>query len=99
MTAEPRRLAPRLERDPDEAIVAGVCAALARRIEIDPVIVRVAAALLVIASSGVALIPYLVAWALIPAKGSAEPAPASRSRPPEARAAAATGGSRPAPGS
>ena len=77
---------PRLERDPDAGVVAGVCAALARRLDIDPVIVRVAAALLVIASSGVAVIPYLVAWALIPAKaGPEKPAAEDASRAPRRR--------------
>ena len=86
----------RLERDPDEAVIGGVCSALARRLEIDPVIVRVAVALLVIASSGVALIPYLVAWALIPAKvhGARPNRPRSRARK---GSAAGTGESPPAP--
>jgi signal transduction histidine kinase len=59
-----------LRRDPAHAIVAGVAAGIARRLRIDPIIVRVAfAALSAVGGAGLAL--YLVAWALMPAEGSA----------------------------
>jgi signal transduction histidine kinase len=55
-----------LRRDPGDTLLAGVCAAFARRLGIDPLIVRVGFALLVIASAGLALIGYAIAWAAIP---------------------------------
>ena len=63
--APPRRLC----RDPDHAIVAGVLAGFARRIDIDPIILRVAFVVVVVASGGLALIAYGVAWATMPGPG------------------------------
>jgi signal transduction histidine kinase len=68
--------APRLERDPDEFWLAGVCAAIARRIGVDPIIVRIGFAILVLASAGIALIAYVIAWAAIP-QAKEESAPAA----------------------
>ena len=86
---------PRLERDPESAIVAGVCAALARRLRIDPVLVRVGFGVLVVATAGFALIGYAIAWAAIPAArgdAAAEHARASGwSRPANWRVAAGVG--------
>jgi signal transduction histidine kinase len=59
-----------LNRDPAHAMVAGVAAGIARRLRIDPIIVRVGfVALAAVGGAGLAL--YLVAWALMPAEGSA----------------------------
>ena len=63
--APPRRLC----RDPDHAIVAGVLAGFARRLDIDPIILRVAFVVVVVASGGLALIAYGVAWATMPGPG------------------------------
>lgn len=55
----------RIRRDPDGGLVAGVCAGIAGRAGIDPIIVRlafVAAALF----SGAGLIAYALAWVLLP---------------------------------
>jgi signal transduction histidine kinase len=57
---------PPLRRDPDDSLVAGVCAAVAKRVGIDPLIVRVGFAVVVIATAGVALLAYAIAWAAIP---------------------------------
>ena len=85
---------PRCARDRDDAIVAGVCAALARRLGIDPVIVRVGFALVVIASAGVALLGLRGRLGADPGDGDR---PTSRSEARSARRGrAATGGSRPA---
>jgi phage shock protein PspC (stress-responsive transcriptional regulator) len=65
-----------LRRDPDHAIVAGVCAGLARRLGIDPILVRVAAVVLTaVGGAGVGL--YALGWALLPTDGG-RPAPADR---------------------
>ena len=64
----PRRLV-RLE---DDSMIGGVCSGLAAYLDVDVVIVRVAAvALLVIAFPG-AVIAYLLLWALMP-RGRREP--------------------------
>jgi signal transduction histidine kinase len=59
----------RLRRDTQRAAITGVAAGLARRVGIDPIIVRVA---FVAASflGGAGLAMYLVAWAVMPPAGS-----------------------------
>lgn len=57
-----------MHRPATGAPIAGVCAAIADRTGIDPVIIRVAAALLAV-SSGIGVVLYLVAWLLIPREG------------------------------
>jgi signal transduction histidine kinase len=57
-------------RDPERGIVAGVAAGIARRLRIDPIIVRVAFAAASVAG-GAGLVVYLLAWALMPSAGSA----------------------------
>jgi signal transduction histidine kinase/phage shock protein PspC (stress-responsive transcriptional regulator) len=65
-----------LRRDPDHAVVAGVCAGVARRLGVDPVLVRVATVLATFAvGAGPAL--YVLAWAVLPTEGG-RPAPADR---------------------
>lgn len=55
----------RLVRDPDDKVVAGVCAAFGRATDTDPVLWRVlVAALAVLGGAGVAL--YALAWLLVP---------------------------------
>ena len=65
---------PRLTRDRSNAIVAGVCAGLARRLGVDPVLVRVGFVLAVIVTAGGALGAYVLAWIFIE-PGGAEPGP------------------------
>jgi phage shock protein PspC (stress-responsive transcriptional regulator)/anti-sigma regulatory factor (Ser/Thr protein kinase) len=56
-----------LRRDPDGALIAGVCTGVARRLGVDPIIIRVALVALTFAGgTGAAL--YALAWALLPAK-------------------------------
>jgi signal transduction histidine kinase/phage shock protein PspC (stress-responsive transcriptional regulator) len=62
-----------LRRDTRRAILGGVCAGFARWLGIDPIITRVAAVVVAIGSGGVAVVGYLIAWALIP-PDSGEPA-------------------------
>jgi phage shock protein C len=47
-------------------MVAGVCAGLADYLRVDPTLVRVGFAVLTIITWGVALVAYVVAWALMP---------------------------------
>jgi signal transduction histidine kinase len=61
-----------LRRDRSEAVLAGVCAHLGRRLGIDPLIVRVAFVAATVAG-GWGILLYLVAWALIPAAGRGRP--------------------------
>jgi signal transduction histidine kinase/phage shock protein PspC (stress-responsive transcriptional regulator) len=58
-------------------LVAGVLAGLARRVGIDPVVLRVAFVVAVVATGGLALLAYLVAWAALPADDG-EAAPVAR---------------------
>src|SRR4051812_35817853 len=55
-----------LRRDPAGAVVAGVCAGLAPRIGVDPLVLRVAF-VAASAAGGVGLLLYVVCWALLPA--------------------------------
>ena len=60
-----------LRRDPERGVVAGVAAGIARRLGIDPIIVRVAFVATSVAG-GAGLAVYVLAWALMPADGSAQ---------------------------
>ena len=65
---------PRLTRDTDHAIVAGLLAGLARRLGVDPVLVRIGFVILAFATAGAALLVYVIAWPFVPAdKQRAEP--------------------------
>ena len=57
-----------VRRSRDERVVAGVCGGLARRLDVDPVLVRVLAVVLTIVG-GAGLILYLAGWLLLPAEG------------------------------
>jgi phage shock protein PspC (stress-responsive transcriptional regulator) len=58
-----------LRRDPKRGIIGGVAAGIARRLGIDPIIVRVAF-VATTAAGGAGLAAYLLGWALMPAEGS-----------------------------
>ncbi|MCW2613410.1 MAG: PspC domain protein [Frankiales bacterium] len=63
----PPPAARRLVRDPDDKVVAGVCAALGRATDTDPVLWRVVTVALALAGgAGIAL--YAAAWLLVPRK-------------------------------
>jgi len=64
----PVRAARPLYRDPDDDMFAGVCAALARYTDTDPVIWRIATVVLALfGGTGIAL--YVLGWVLIPKLG------------------------------
>ncbi len=81
-----------LRRDPEHGIIAGVCAGLARRMQVDPLLLRILFAATTIAS-GIGLIAYIVAWILLPAqeRGDAQPAPPSRGHRATAEVSAGAG--------
>ena len=56
----------RLYRSRTDTMLAGVASGLADYLNADPALVRVAWAVLVIVTSGAALIAYIVAWVVIP---------------------------------
>ena len=65
----------RLRRRPDDGHIAGVCAGVAEYFNVDPVLVRIAAVVLLF--SGPGLIAYILAWIFVPADPG-WPATASR---------------------
>lgn len=56
----------RLVRLPDEGWLGGVCAGIGRRIDLDPLAVRLITVFLTIATGGLAAVVYLVAWVAMP---------------------------------
>ncbi len=66
-----------LRRDPAHRLLAGVCAGLARRLGVDPLLVRVA--FVAAGTTGLGIGLYLLLWVLVPADGAAR-APAARLR-------------------
>jgi len=56
---------PRLTRSRDDRVIAGVCAGLARYLGIDPVLVRIAALLLIFAG-GLGIVLYVIGWITMP---------------------------------
>ncbi len=59
----------RLYRSQDDRVVFGVCGGLARHFNIDPVIVRIIAALLVFAN-GIGILAYIIMAIIIPLESS-----------------------------
>lgn len=64
--------ASRITRDPERAVVGGVCAGVASRYDYDLTVVRIVTVLIALVSGGVAVAIYLAAWILMPAPGAAE---------------------------
>src|SRR5918998_5908240 len=61
-----------LRRDPEHGMVAGVCEGLGRRLDIDPLLLRIVFGATTLAS-GLGLVAYGLAWLLVPAEAG-EPA-------------------------
>ncbi len=57
-TASPRRA--RLQRRRDDRVLGGVCAAIARSLGVDPLLVRIGAIVLAFISAGTAVFAYLL---------------------------------------
>jgi phage shock protein PspC (stress-responsive transcriptional regulator) len=64
--------APPLRRDTEGGMVAGVCAGISRRLDIDPIILRVVFAAATLAG-GTGLAAYALAWAFIPDEDETRP--------------------------
>ncbi len=62
-------------RTGDGAVLTGVCAGLARALDIDARLVRVVAAIVVLSTGGAGIGIYLLAWAFLPDDGTAPPGP------------------------
>lgn len=56
----------RIYRDLDSAIISGVCAGVARHLEVDPIWVRVGAATALIFMPAIAVVSYFAAVMLLP---------------------------------
>ncbi|MBQ4831079.1 PspC domain-containing protein [Alteromonas sp. CI.11.F.A3] len=56
----------RIYRDLDSAVISGVCAGVARHLEVDPIWVRVGAAAGLICMPAIAVIGYFAAVMLLP---------------------------------
>jgi signal transduction histidine kinase len=76
---------PALHRDTQRGLVAGVLAGLGGRIGLDPVLLRVVFVIAVIATGGLVLLLYLVAWAALPAIDGGRPPLARVARLPQLR--------------
>jgi signal transduction histidine kinase len=61
-----------IERDAERGAVAGVCAGIAKTLDVDPTLVRLAATFLAFAS-GAGIVAYLGAWSLLPVAGRSGP--------------------------
>ena len=61
----------RLYRSKKDSIIAGVCGGLGEYFGIDPVILRIVAVILVLAS-GIGLLAYIIAWIAIPQRKDEE---------------------------
>jgi phage shock protein PspC (stress-responsive transcriptional regulator) len=65
---------PRLRRDLEHRMLGGVCAGIAARYSLDPILVRAGFVLASVIGSGIGVIVYVALWLLMPAAG-AETAP------------------------
>lgn len=61
----------RLYRSTHDRKIAGVCGGIAEYFNIDPVIIRVIAILLLLPGGLPGLVPYVVLWIIVPEKGAA----------------------------
>jgi phage shock protein PspC (stress-responsive transcriptional regulator) len=56
----------RLHRSAEDRVIGGVCAGLAEQLGIDPTLVRIVWALLILPTGFIALAVYLVMWLVVP---------------------------------
>jgi signal transduction histidine kinase/phage shock protein PspC (stress-responsive transcriptional regulator) len=86
----PPRAAP-LRRDPANGILGGVCAGLGRRLDLDPIILRVGFVVAATAG-GAGALAYALAWAMLPTEDRGTPrAPSFRRAPGAGRVAIGVG--------
>ncbi|HSW70450.1 MAG TPA: PspC domain-containing protein [Gammaproteobacteria bacterium] len=60
----------KLYRSKSDRMIAGVCGGLAEYFNIDPVIVRIIAFILLLPGGLPGLLPYIVLWIVVPEEGS-----------------------------
>lgn len=60
-------------RDRSDAKLVGVCSALARTWDIDPLVVRAAFVIVALLTNGLAVAVYLMLWAILPERGGVAP--------------------------
>jgi phage shock protein C len=63
---------PALRRSRRDRVIGGVCGGIARYLDVDPVLLRVAAVALAL-SGGVGVLAYVVAWVVLPEAEDGEP--------------------------
>lgn len=61
-------MAKRLYRSQKDKVIAGVCGGIAEYFNIDPVIVRVIAFLLLLPGGLPGIVPYIALWVIVPKK-------------------------------
>jgi phage shock protein PspC (stress-responsive transcriptional regulator) len=71
MSENTTRERPRLLRDPDRKMIAGVCTGLGRHLDMDPVVFRILFAVLTF-FGGLGILAYAACWLLIPASGESD---------------------------
>lgn len=69
-------MAKRLYRSRSDRMIAGICGGLGKYFNVDPVIFRIIAVILLLPGGFPGLIPYLILWILVPL----EPLPAKKSK-------------------
>jgi phage shock protein C len=74
-----------LRRSRQDRVLGGVCGGVGRYLDVDPVLLRVAAVALAL-SGGVGVLAYVVAWVVLPEADTEEP---ERTAPPAGRHAVA----------
>ena len=62
-----------LQRCRTDRVLGGVCAGMADRFDLDPLLVRVAAVAFALVSGGAAVVAYLIAWVVIPNSTGRQP--------------------------
>jgi phage shock protein C len=61
-------MAKRLYRSQKDKVIAGICGGIAEYFNIDPVIIRVIAVLLLLPGGLPGIVPYIIMWIIIPKK-------------------------------
>jgi phage shock protein C len=65
----------RLYRSTTDKMIAGVCGGIADYFNIDPVIVRIIAVILLLPGGLPGFIPYIILWVVVPEKPAGAPEP------------------------
>lgn len=76
----PSRVRPPLRRDPDVGIIGGVAAGLARHLDVDVVLIRIAFVVGALLTQGLAVLAYVLGWVFVP-KATPEERAAAVARP------------------